>query len=263
MTWRLTACCLLQVSCQDLFLSSNIGKAPLSGSLPINIATPPPAKAECPPLKWIKESFSGAFILNYTDDTWGAYMTFLGVSKELWPTEFNASDIWQYTFFDNSFMMNHTIPAAKFHLKYEASLNRVWEKNPYPYVTPAGFDKNASVDLSKFRNYFDPPGTPLPDSCWALRTDMPVVSNHTGTSKEYVVSFWRELTSPSDIRCTLYVYDAKTNETIEPWKSQMQDAKPYPGYSYRYFRRTVQSFDDIQKRLWCAPTGLRDGTYFC
>lgn len=224
---------IAQVSCQDLFLSSQIE---------------PRANApECPPLKWIKQGFNvGAFIINYTDDSWGAYMEFLGVRKELWPTEFNASDIWQYTFFDTTYMMNHTIPASKFHVKFEVNTTGVWEKNPYPYVTPAGFDKNASVDLSKVRNIFDKPGIPHPDSCWALRTDMPVVSNRTGKQKEYIVSFWRELTSPSDIRCTLYIYDAVTNETIEPWKSQMKDAKPFPGYSYRYFRHTVQSFSDIE-----------------
>merc|ERR1712070_155024 len=188
---------------------------------------------------------------------------FLGVGKDQWHNEFFASDVWQYAFYDKTFMMNHTIPMAHFHLLYEASLSGEWEKNPYPYVTPAGFDKHASVNLSKFRNSFEKPGVPHADSCWALRTDMPVVSNMSGTQKEYVVSFWRELTSPSDVRCTLYIYDAETKETIEPWKSQLQDAKPYPGYSYRYFRRTVQSFDDILKRLNCTPSGLRNGTYFC
>jgi len=224
----------------------------------------PAAKTECPPLKWIKESLStGAFILNYTDESWGAYMNFLHVDKVHWHDEFFASDIWQYVFYDNTFVMNHTIPKASFHLLYEAGLSGKWEKNPYPFVTPAGFDKHAAVNLSTFSNIFEQPGVPHPDSCWALRTEMPVVNNITGTPKEYIVKFWREMTSPSDIRCTLTVYDAKTKETIEPWRSQMQDVKPYPNYAYRYFRRTVQSFPDVVKRLPCQATGERDGTYFC
>jgi len=219
---------------------------------------------QCPPLSWIKAGFSsGAFILNYTDTTWGAYMKFLNVKPDQWPNEFNASDIWQYVFYDETFIMNHTIPKANFHLLYEASLSGRWEKNPYPYVTPAGFDPKVAVNLSTFRNTFEKPGVPHRDSCHALRTDMPVVSNFTGTKREYIVSFWRELRTPIDIMATLYVYDAKTGETLEPWKSQMKDAKPFPGYSYRYFRRTVQSFDDVEKRLKCAPTGERSGTYFC
>jgi hypothetical protein len=234
---------------QDLFLESRLRED---------------AEIQCPPFNWIKQGLSsGAFILNYTDESWGAYMKFLNVKPAEWPNEFHASDIWQYAFYDKSFIMNHTIPMAKFHLLYEASLTGQWEKNPYPYVTPAGFDKHAAVNLSTFRNVFEKPGVPHKDSCWALRTDMPVVSNFSGKPREYIVSFWRELRTPQDIMATLYVYDAKTGDTIEPWKSQLQDAKPFPGYSYRYFHRTVQSFEDVEKRLKCAPTGERAGTYFC
>lgn len=220
---------------------------------------------ECPPLKWIKQDFgAGHWILNYTDDTWAAYMRFLGMNKTQWPTEFHASDIHQYVFFDKTFIMNHTIPLINFHLLFEANLSQEWEKNPYPQVTPAGLDPHASVNLSTFRNDFEQPGVPHVDSCWALRTDMPVLQKQKdGTMKEFVVTFWRELTSPIDMRCTLYVYDASTNKTIEPWATEMRDATPFPGYSYRYFRKTVQSFEDTLRRLPCAPTGARPGTYFC
>jgi len=220
---------------------------------------------QCPPLKWIKQSMSeGAFILNYTDDSWGAYMDFLQVDKSHWYDEFHASDIWQYAFYDNTFIMNHTIPKTNFHLLYETSLKGDWVKNPYPCVTPAGFDPKAGhVKLSSFRNFFEKPGRPHPDSCWALRTEMPVVTNITGEPIEYVVKFWREMTSPSDMRCTLTVYDASTGETIEPWATKMKDTKPFPNYAYRYFRHTVQSFGDIVKRLPCRPTGVRKDTYFC
>jgi len=248
---------------QDIFLAAQNF---LKETDATSFAAPPAraAPADCPGLPWIKESLStGAFILNYTDDTWGAYMNFLHVDKAHWYDEFHASDIWQYVFYDNSFIMNHTIPKAGFHLLYEASLSGEWEKNPYPYVTPAGFDPHAKVNLSTFRNVFEEPGFPHPDSCHALRTEMPVVNNITGVQKEYIVKFWRELTTPSDMRCTLTVYDAKTGETIEPWATQLKDAKPFPNYAYRYFRRTVQSFEDVVKRLPCQPTGERNGTYFC
>jgi hypothetical protein len=242
---------------KDFFLASKLDSITRS-------SFPFPERHECPPLKWIKQGMSsGTWILNYTDLTWGAYMNFLGVDQAHWNDEFNASDIWQYSFYDETFIMNHTIPMVGFHLLYEASLKGVWEKNPYPYVTPAGFDKHAAVDLSNFRNVFEKPGIPHADSCWALRTDMPVVSNHTGKLKEYIVTFWRELTTPSDMRATLHIYDAKTMDIIEPWKSQLQDASPTPGFSYRYFRRTVQSFEDVVKRWKCRPTGEREGTYFC
>lgn len=239
---------------QDLFLASALAEAPLKVE----------PKAECPPLRWIKQDFgTGHWILNYTDDSWGAYMTFLGVNRSHWADEFNASDIHQYVFYDTTFIMNHSIPLTHFHLLYEAGLSGKWEKNPYPQVTPAGLDPHAAVKLSDFRNTFEAPGSPHPDSCWALRTDMPVVQNKSGHLKEYIVSFWRELTSPSDMRCTLFVYDADSKQTIEPWATQMQESKPFPGYSYRYFRKTVQSFPDAARRLPCAPTGNRSGTYFC
>jgi len=246
---------------QDLFLPAVPAAAPAPPSSD--------AKAEeehqCPPLKWIKQSMSeGAFILNYTDDSWGSYMKFLHVDQSHWDDEFHASDIWQYVFYDNTFIMNHTIPKANFHLLYETPLNGEWVKNPYPYVTPAGFDPKAGkVALSKFKNFFEKPGWPHPDSCYALRTEMPVVNNIDGVNKEYVVKFWREMTSAADMRCTLTVYDASTNQTIEPWATQMKDTKPFPNYAYRYFRKTVQSFEDVLKRLPCAPTGEREGTYFC
>jgi len=250
------------VSAQDLFLSAQSQQAVETDA---STASKPELWNHCAPLKWIKESMStGAFILNYTDQSWGAYMNFLHVDKSHWDDEFHASDIWQYVFYEDTFIMNHTIPKANFHLLYETSLKGDWVKNPYPYVTPAGFDPKAgSVKLSNFKNVFEKPGVPHRDSCWALRTEMPVVNNITGTPKEYVVKFWREMTSPSDMRCTLTVYDAKTKETIEPWATQMKDTKPFPNYAYRYFRRTVQSFEDVLKRLPCRATGEREGTYFC
>jgi len=260
----LAAVLALPVQGQDLFLASQ-SEPVVQTDAAATTKSQPQAQNECPPLKWIKESMStGAFILNYTDDSWGAYMNFLHVDKSHWDDEFHASDIWQYVFYDKTFIMNHTIPKANFHLLYEAGTEGTWEKNPYPYVTPAGFDPKAgSVNLSKFLNVFEPPGVPHVDSCHALRTEMPVVNNITGEPKEYIVKFWRELTTPSDMRCTLTIYDAKTKETIEPWATQMKDTKPFPNYAYRYFRRTVQSFEDVVKRLNCRATGERDGTYFC
>lgn len=253
---------------QDLFLASPglfLAKDIAKDTVVTDGAAAPRARApECPPLNWIKQDFgTGHWILNYSDQSWGAYMVFLGVDKVHWADEFNASDIHQYAFFDETFIMNHTIPLTNFHLLFEASLSGEWEKNPYPQVTPAGLDPHAAVHLTDFRNVFEKPGVPHPDSCWALRTDMPVVQNQSGVMKEYIVSFWRELTSPIDMRCTLHVTDAKTKEIIEPWASKMKDAKPFPDYSYRYFRKTVQSFQDTLKRLPCAATGERDGTYFC
>jgi len=234
---------------QDLFLASE----PQAPWVP-----------ECAPLNWIKHDMgSGHWILNYTDTSWGKYLTFLGMDKSHFPEEFNASDIHQYDFFDRTFIMNHTIPSINFHLLYEASLEDRWEKNPYPHVTPSGLDPNASVDLTTFKNTFERPGKPHPDSCWAMRTDMPVQKNISGVMKEFIVTFWRELTSPIDMRCTLHVWDAASKKVIDPWASEMQDSKPFPGYSYRYFRKTVQSFADAVTRLPCIPTGLRNGTFFC
>merc|ERR1712232_97951 len=127
-------------------------------------------------------------------------------------------------------IMNHTIPLTNFHLLYEANLTGVWDKNPYPQVTPAGLDPKARVNLTSFRNEFEKPGVPHPDSCWAMRTDMPVAKKNEKTGKvdRYMVKFWRELTSPIDMRCTLHVMDAATDKPIEPWASQMKDAKPFP-----------------------------------
>jgi len=245
---------------QDLFLAA----------LPKVDLRPQPQQPACPPLEWIKKDFgSGHWILNYTDRSWTAYMKFLGVDSSHWSQEFNTSDIHQYVFFDDTFIMNHTIPLTKFHLLFEAPLTRKWNKNKYPAVTPAGMDPKAAQNLTDWRNYFEEPGHPHPDSCWALRTDMAVAhkvcrwENFDCHWKSFVVTFWRELTSPIDMRVTLHVYDNSTQQVIEPWKSQMGDVKPFPAFSYRYFRKTVQSFGDAAARLPCAPTGLRDGTFFC
>lgn len=223
-----------------------------------------PATPECPPLHWVKQEFgSGHWILNYTDKTWEPYMIFLGLPKSDWYNEFHTSDVHQYAMYENTFIMNHTIPLTHFHVLFEAGLTGKWEKNPYPAPTPQGLDPSkVKVNLTNFRNVFEKPGVPHSDSCWALRTDMPVVNNATGTPKEYLVTFWRELTSPIDMRCTLYITDPTTGSIIEPWATEMKDAKPFPGYSYRYFRKTVQSFDDALKRLNATPTGLRQDTYF-
>lgn len=236
---------------QDLFMAAK----------PVVDSQPPRA---CPPLEWIKKDFgTGHWILNYTDNSWGAYMTFLGVDKSHWSEEFNASDIHQYVFYDTTFIMNHTIPVTDFHLLFEGALGKAWSKNQYPTVTPAGMDPKAAQNLTVWRNYFEQPGTPHADSCWALRTDMAVAHKVDGKYKSFLVTFWRELTSPIDMRATLHVIDNSTGQVIEPWATQMKDSKPFPDFSYRYFRKTVQSFDDAATRLPCAPTGKRAGTYFC
>jgi len=223
-----------------------------------------PQQRACPPLEWIKKDFgTGHWILNYTDKSWDAYMLFLGVDKSHWNDEFNASDIHQYVFYDTTFIMNHTIPLTNFHLLYEAPLGKQWTKNQYPTVTPAGMDPKAAQNLTVWRNYFEQPGQPHADSCWALRTEMAVAHKVNGEWKSFVVVFWRELTSPIDMRATLHVFDNSTGQVIEPWATQMKDSKPFPDFSYRYFRKTVQSFGDAAERLPCAPTGKRNGTYFC
>ncbi|CAE8712259.1 unnamed protein product, partial [Polarella glacialis] len=170
---------LLAVACgQDLFLASERPEVVLSDGAETLGRRP---KRECAPLNWIKQDFgTGHWILNYTDSSWGEYMTFLGVDRSHWPEEFAASDIHQYAFFEKTFIMNHTIPLTNFHLLFEVGTENKWEKNPYPQVTPAGLDPHAGVKLTDFRNAFEQPGVPHEDSCWALRTDMPLVQNKSG-----------------------------------------------------------------------------------
>jgi hypothetical protein len=224
------------------------------------LVVPPeaPTTAACPPEAWVKADFgSGHWILDHTDKSWEMYMEFLHVPPSAWSDEFNCSDIHQYIFTDrDTFVMNHTIPKTHFHLLFEAGTIGKWEKNPYPAPTPAGFDPAvAKVNLTSWRNAFDagPDGT----ACSALRTDMPTVMNDTITHKpvEYVVTFWRELVSPTFMKASLHVTTPE-GELIEPWKSK--------GLSHRYFRKTVQSFEDAALRLPCAPTGLaNESLEFC
>eukprot|EP00415_Alexandrium_ostenfeldii_P001237 UN1237 len=222
----------------------------------LGLRSPSTVEDACPPRKWVLEEFSkGHWILDHTDAAWGWYMDFLNVSKESWPDEFNCSDIHQYSFKeDGTYVMNHTIPKTGFHLIFKAHATDEWEKNPYPSVTPAGFDKHAAVNLSDWRNAID--AGPLGKSCSALRTDMPVAKKDpkTGKTMEHIVTFWRELTSPSFMQASLHVTDMD-GKLIEPWKSK--------GLSYRYVRKTVQSFPDAALRLPCVATGIEDGTQFC
>jgi len=222
----------------------------------LGMRSPSTEHNNCPPKQWILEEFgTGHWILDHTADNWGWYMEFLNVSKATWPDEFNCSDIHQYTFKeDGTYVMNHTIPKTGFHLLFEAHANGQWEKNPYPAVTPSGFDNHTAANLSKWRNSLD--NGPLGKSCTALRTDMLVVNKDPKTGKfvQHIETFWRELTSPSMMKASLYVTDIHGN-AIEPWKSK--------GFSNRYFRKTVQSFNDAALRLPCMPTGLGNGTQFC
>jgi hypothetical protein len=236
----------------------------------------------CPPKPWILETFgNGHWIINNTDPvSWAWYLEFLNVSKDAYDAEFHATDMHQYIFWTNAsgmfYIMNHTIPSSGFHLLFEADANGVWRKNPYPVLTPAGFDpSSAKVDLQKVRYVIEEPGIPFADSCWSWRTDMPMVVNRTENGKvtptEFVVSFWRELTSPTDMRCTLYIVKGDTYESIAPWSEAGYGLTPsdaIPGapkrLSYRYFKKTTQSFADAEKRLSCEKSGIAgDHHKFC
>lgn len=237
--------------------------------------------SSCPPRTWVSEELgSGSWIINETDSSWSWYMEFLKINKSAWPAEFHASDIHRYSFWQNAsglfYIMNHTIPASGFHLLFEANSNGEWMKNPYPVLTPAGFDPHgAKVNLLDVRYAFEEPGIPFDDSCHAWRCDMPIVQNVSVGGKivptEFIVSFWRELTSPTEMRCTLYITEANTGKTLSPWNEAGYGPVPssqIPGkpqrLSYRYFRKTVQSFEDVEKRLPCVKTGIPgDDHQFC
>lgn len=211
----------------------------------------------CPPREWVLEDFgSGHWILDHTDEsTWSWYMDLLRVPESARPAEYHCSDIHQYIFTDKTFIMNHTIPLVNFSLKFEAGTEGKLEKNPYPAPTPQGFDPRvAKVNLTNWRNAIDT--GPFGKSCSALRTEMvSAVAREDDPKKfdEYWVIFWRELVTPTYMKASLYVTDPEGNK-IGPWKSG--------GYSYRYFRKTVQSFEDTTKRLSCQESGFH-GTEFC
>merc|ERR1711924_307286 len=115
--------------------------------------------------------------------------------------------------------------------------------------TPAGFNPHPlKYNMTLWSNWIKEPGSPFAGSCWAMRTQNRGIYNDTGRLSELVVDFTGELTSPYEWRYSLHVWDWSTGETIEPWKSQLQDAKPYPGVSYRYFKKAVQSFTDAEAR---------------
>jgi hypothetical protein len=241
----------------------------------------PPTVGTCPPKDWLLQALGGGhWIINTTDETsWAWYMEFLDVKKKDWPAEFHATDMHQYIWWTNSsglfYIMNHTIPATGFHLLFEADAMGIWRPNPYPVLTPAGYDPASSkVDLLKVRYLIEEPGSPFPDSCWAFRCDMPVAKNVTIEGKivlkEYVVSFWRELVSPTSMRCTLYITDADTGETIAPWdkpygqKPADRIAGKPKGLSYRWFERSTQSLEDALERLPCSDSGIPgDDHQFC
>ena len=71
----------------------------------------------------------------------------------------------------------------------------------------------------------------LKSQLWQPRNE--TLPNGTVHAVMYVNTFWRGLVSPTLAKFTLVISD-ENFEPIEPWKSQ--------GYSYRWFRRAVQSF---------------------
>jgi len=237
-------------------------------------ATPAQHLRSCPPKAWVLQMYGGGhWILDYTDSSWDPYMKFLGLPESAWPTERNTQDIHEYVMPNDGtyYVMNHTIPEAKFHLSFRTKLGTAaqkpeWTQTPYFQPTPAGFDptKQLKFNFSLWRNFIEEPGSPFDSSCYALRTQNRGTYNDSGALSELVVDFTGELLSPYEWRYSLHVWDWKTGETIEPWKSQLQNAKPHPGVSYRYFKKAVQSYADADSRNSCRNMTVENQTYkFC
>jgi hypothetical protein len=214
----------------------------------------------------------GHWILDYTDGSWDPYMEFLGLQNSAWPTERNTSDMHEYWMDKDGayYVMNHTIPASNFHLTFRTPLGTAahkpeWEPSPYTMPTPAGFNPHPlKFNMTLWRNFIEDPGTPFPESCYALRTQTRGIYNESGVLSEKVVDFTGELLTPYEWRYSLHVWDYETGQTLEPWRSQMQDAKPYPGVSYRYFKKAVQSFSDAEERNACRTLSVSGQSYqFC
>jgi len=254
MTLAKLAAAVATASAQDIFLARQA----------------PATARTCPPKDWVLQMYQGGhWIIDYTDESWDAYMRFLGLQESAWPTERNTSDVHEYHFAaDGSYyVMNHTIPLSDFHLFFKTELGTVhskpeWTPTPYSMPTPAGFDPNPlKYNMTLWRNWIEEPGQPFPESCYAMRTQNRGTYNDSGVISELVVDFTGELTGPYEWRYSLHVWNWTTGEIIEPWKSQMQDAKPYPGVCYRYFKKAVQGFDDAVARHPCNTMTL-DGESF-
>jgi len=227
----------------------------------------------CPPKEWVLEMYAGgSWILDRTDSSWDAYMGWLGLDPAAWPTERHTSDIHEYSMAPDgkSYVLNHTIPLSKFHLVFKTELGSAasppaWTATPYKAPTPSGFNPHPlKMNMSIWRNFIEEPGTPFPESCYALRTQTRGMYNNSGVLSEVVVDFTGELLSPHEWRYSLHVWDWGSKETLEPWKSQMQQAKPYPGVSYRYFKKAVQSFGDAEARNPCQNMTVEGESFqFC
>ena len=136
---------------------------------------------------------------------------------------------------------------------------------PCTQPTPAGFDPQPlTLNITLWRNFLEEPGEPFPESCHALRTQTRGIYNDSGAVSEVVVDFTGELTSPYEWRYSLHVWNWTTGETLEPWKSQLKDAKPYPDVSYRYFEKATQSYGDATARNPCRQLLVDGENYdFC
>lgn len=131
-------------------------------------------------------------------------------------------------------------------------------------TTIHGYGKHVKINMTHWRNWIEDPGKPFPESCYALRTQNRGFYNESGVITEKVVDFTGELLSPYEWRYSLHVWDFLSGETLEPWRSQMQDVKPHPGVSYRYFKKSVQSFADAELRNPCRNLTVEGHTYeFC
>jgi len=232
-----------------------------------------PRETHCPPKEWMLQMYNrGHWILDYTDSSWDAYMEFLGLDKGAWPTERNTSDIHEYFFAEDgsSYVMNHTIPLSDFHLMFKTEVGTAqhkpeWSWTPYLDPTPAGFNPDPlKLNMTLWRNFFEEPGKPFPESCHALRTQTRGTYNESGALSEVVVDFTGELTSPYEWRYSLHVWNWTTGEILEPWKSQLKDATPHPDVSYRYFKKATQSFGDALAKNPCGELKVDGQVYdFC
>jgi len=85
-------------------------------------------------VKLAVDSWSGEFGVD-SRTNWGAWLGYLGVPEAAWEAASNAPDFHKYQVTQESFVMDHQIPAQSVHLHFKAAFDGEWHKCPYPQPT--------------------------------------------------------------------------------------------------------------------------------
>ncbi|CAE8705744.1 unnamed protein product [Polarella glacialis] len=147
-------------------------------------------------------TWTGSWTLDRREN-WGAYLEALGVPEAAREEATKSPDFHEYQVTENSFFMDHRIPAKSVHMRYTAFLDNVWEVAAYQKPTAKEFsDEHTEAKQTMWRHRW----VKFPTT---MET---ILGEFIGPGKD--VSLMRELTGPDEMKMTVTVMDKETGKEL-------------------------------------------------